>query len=133
MHRVRNLPDSPSNPWVVDTRPSDATVYGDNPVTFMHKLGTTTSTKLAAISITHIHHLENLPRERVNLFKSHRIRSLSHILATAAVSIDGPCPHITIDHRTNPNPYLGRYGEPHWRREIETSRAISPFVLVKVR
>ena len=130
LKRVKDLTSSKNSLWITDDRPAgDTTLFEEDSLLKIPKLGDVTLKILTDLGITKVGDLKHLPPDNITDLKELKIRSLQQILSAANDSALGSSPYTTTDHRKEPNPYLSKYGD-EWRTVISKTVGLSPFVCV---
>ena len=88
------------SPWVSNPRPKDGTLWEDDMVTIIPRLGNKTATALRDLGITTV----KLMATNMELLKNSPIRGISTHLQKITNAKLGLCLYVCIDHTKSDNP-----------------------------
>ena len=125
--RVKQLKcNSTKSPWILNTRPSNDTLYKDDDLTMIKGVGEETSKLLKRHKIKCVGDLKQITKKQL---KDIDCPKLTDFVAVAKKCKNEKCPYAIIDYRKQANPYKAKFGE-EWLMAIDESVALSPYVCV---
>jgi predicted flap endonuclease-1-like 5' DNA nuclease len=124
INRVKNLKGGA--PWVISNR-EEGQLFLDDKVGEVNGIGDSVTSRLQTVGITTIADLKNMTEQKVRdiagkkLGRGMSLQMLKQYQAVASTSEISAPPDLVTNYRKEENPYLARFGDQSWEKEIDKS------------